>query len=95
MRFNDTLNHQVYAGGGGGTKVLVAANVTASAVVFRVFNVPDAGKTTLDIASVDQDNALHYGESLPANETWCIECDARYPIIVYNATGNAINWSVR
>lgn len=95
MRFNDTLNHQLWPGGGGGAKVLVACNATASAVVVRVYNVPDAGKTTLDIASVDQDNALLYGESIPANETWCIECDARYPIIVYNGTGNGINWSVR
>lgn len=94
MRFNDTLNHQVWQGGGG-TKSLRICNTTGSAVTIRVFNVPDAGKTTLDIASVDQDNAIYYGESIPANETWDVECDGRYPIIVYNATGNAINWSVR
>lgn len=92
MRFNDTVNHQLAASG---VSVVRACNTTASAATIRIFNVPDANQNTIGITSVDQDNAACYDLSIPANDTYDIEVDARYPIIVRNGTANSINWSTR
>ena len=93
MRFNDTNNHQIQ-GANGQYRYVRATNVTASAVVIRVHNVPDAGKTTIDIATVDQDNSIEYGYSVPANKSRMWPINPQFPLIVYNGTANAINWSM-
>lgn len=92
MRYNDTVNHQLSTGG---VSIVRACNVTGSAVTVRIFNVPDADQKTMNISGVDADNAAVYGLSIPANETYDFNVDARFPVIVYQATANAINWSTR
>lgn len=96
MRFNDTLNHQLHAGGQAGTVIVRACNTTSSAVAIRIFNTPNVpGQNTIDILGVDADNASVYGDSVPANLTYDYEMDAALPILVYNGTGNSISWSLK
>lgn len=92
MRFNDTVNHQLAASG---VSVVRACNTTGSAATIRIFNVPDADQKAINIATVDQDNAVAYDYSVAANDVVEISVNPQYPVIVRNGTGNAINWSTR
>lgn len=96
MRYADTNPHVLWPGNGTGDKWVQIANTTTASVAFRIFNTPDVpADTAINFTAVDQDNAAVYGDSIPPNKTWLLCCDARYPIIVYNGTSSAINWSLR
>lgn len=94
MRYANTNVHQLWAGGGFGRKIVVAANVTSSAATIRIFNVPETDTGTFDTGTPDQDNARVYDWSVPANSTHVFECSAAYPIVVRAGTASAINWSL-
>lgn len=92
MRFNDTLNHSLL--NAGGHRYVRATNVTSSAATIRIFNSPDFGKSTIDIATVDADNALAFDRNVPANCERVYPVNPQFPVIVRNGTANAVNWSL-
>lgn len=93
MRFNNTRNNRLYAGGGG-RKYVTACNVTGSAVAVRVFNATDLPSVVaMETSASDQDNAKAYDYSLPANDSRVFVLNGANPIVVYNATANAVNWT--
>lgn len=87
-RFNDTVVHRLGSSGG---SLLIAANVTGSAVTVRVFNTFNGTPPQ----SLDQDDALLYDYSIPANDTRCFHVDGSKPIYVRCGTANAVNWTLQ
>lgn len=87
-RFNDTGIHRLGVVGG---SMLIAANVTSSAATVRVFN------TFADTApqSLDEDDAILYDYSIPANDTRCFHVDGSKPVYVRCGTANAVTWTLQ